>query len=236
MSLKSLCRAALNKIGIGPRYGADPDHYHGDTAKGYLAKRLKQEHWHKEQEIVQNLLNDVPDGARVLDVPVGTGRFVEMYLAKKMAVYGIDISSDMLDAAREALGPAYDQCDMRRGSADELPYDDESFDLIVCFRFFGLISLDMGHRVLAELHRVCKGPVIIRVPVRKASAPPMPPLKGSEAVQGRMYENEVRDMFSTYGFDIVDKRLINERTDVEFIVYLLQKRTSTNVIREDNKR
>lgn len=201
----------------------DHDHYHGDVARGYLEKRLKQEHWHREQAVVREMLQAMPAGIQVLDVPVGTGRFVEMYLEKGMHVSGIDISRDMLDAARQALGPLYDQCEMRQGSADELPYADDRFDLVVCFRFFGLIPLSLSKKVLAEIRRVCKGQVVIRVPVRKATAPPLPPAGDSEPVQGRLYESEILALFAAYGLRMVDQRTINEREHVAYVVYLLQR-------------
>lgn len=201
----------------------DHDHYHGDVARGYLEKRLKQEHWHREQAVVREMLQPMATGLRVLDVPVGTGRFVEMYLEKGMQVFGIDISRDMLDAARQALGPLYDRCDMRQGSADELPYADDRFDLVVCFRFFGLIPLSLSKKVLAEIRRVCKGQVVIRVPVRKATAPPLAPAGDSEPVQGRLYEPEILALFAAYGLRRVDQRTINEREHVAYIVYLLQR-------------
>jgi len=218
-------RSFVRRLFSGGRTEEDHDHYYGDAAKGYLAKRLKQESWHREQAIVQAMLDPLPDGIRVLDVPFGTGRFVDMYLAKGMSVHGIDISKDMLDAAHEALGEKYEHCDVRQGSADALPYQNGYFDLAVCFRFFGLISLDLGHRVLAELRRVTSGSIIIRVPVRKAGAPLLPPPKGSEPIQGRFYENQVLEMFARYGFEMYDRRVINEREHVEFVVYGLSNRT-----------
>ncbi len=43
----------------------------------------------------------MPEGIKVLDVPFGTGRFVQMFLEKKMEIHGIDISEDMYVAAKE---------------------------------------------------------------------------------------------------------------------------------------
>jgi SAM-dependent methyltransferase len=227
--LGSLCRSVINNLS-GRRYeNEDHDHYYGDTAKGYLAKRLKQESWHREQAIVREMLAALPDGVRVLDVPFGTGRFVDMYMAKNMSVHGVDISADMLQAAREALGEKYDRCDVRQCSADALPYDDGYFDVSVCFRFFGLIPLDMARRVLAELRRVTSGSLIIRVPVRKAGAPALPPAKKSEAVQGRLYEHELIGLFEQYGFRLYDQQLINEREHVQFVVYALTNRPAPGV-------
>ena len=205
---------------------ADPDHYHGDVAKDYLTKRLQQESWHVEQAVVRELLRQIPDGTIVLDVPFGTGRFVDMFLEKRMSVYGIDISQDMLDAAREALQSSYDKCRIKLGSAESLPYQDEFFDVVVCFRFFGLISFEMAKKVLAEIHRVTKnqGKLIIRVPVRKDSIEDDSKPKGYESVQGRLLESELFTVFKAFGFDVNESRLVEERSKVLFKVYLLVKR------------
>ncbi len=219
--------AIKNKLGLLSKQSANPDHYHGETAKNYLKKRLKQEFWHKEQLIVRDLLVNVPNGSSVLDVAFGTGRFVDMYLEKNMSVYGIDISEDMLAVAKEELGEFYDYCHIELGSADSLPYKEASFDLVVCFRFFGLIPFDMARRVLSEIHRVSRGVVIVRVPVRKRTAKPLPSPKDSDAVQGRLYENEIIEFFSDYGFVVQEQRLIGDRGNVDFIVYVLSKSTST---------
>jgi ubiquinone/menaquinone biosynthesis C-methylase UbiE len=215
--------AVLRRLGLSRSSGAKPDHYRGDTAENYLNKRLKQEMWHREQAIVEELLASIPDGVKVLDVAFGTGRFVEMYLRKRMSVYGIDISPDMLAAARDALGPSYEHCRIDLGSADSLPYEKEFFDLVVCFRFFGLISFEMAERVLSEMHRVSKGPVIIRVPIRNSATPPPPPPKRSDPVQGRLYEHELVALFARFGFAVLGQRLIAEREKVSYVVYVITR-------------
>jgi ubiquinone/menaquinone biosynthesis C-methylase UbiE len=218
----TLLQAVRRKLGAQAQQGDEHNHYHGDVAKGYLDKRLQQASWHREQEVVQALLNGLPDGIKVLDVAIGTGRFVPMYLAKNMSVDGIDISADMLAAAREALGPDFDRCRMTLGSADALPYEDQRFDLVVCFRFFGLIPLSMARRVLTQIERVSRGPMIIRVPVRKSDAPATQ-VREDQPVQGQMREAELADLFSQYGYQIAARHVVEDRPRKEFVVYLLNR-------------
>ena len=56
--------------------------YNKRTAKSYLKIRTNTKEWRSEQQIVERLLKDLPDGIKVLDIPFGTGRFVNMYLEK----------------------------------------------------------------------------------------------------------------------------------------------------------
>jgi ubiquinone/menaquinone biosynthesis C-methylase UbiE len=222
----TLLAALLRKIGVGSRRSrAQPDHYHGDVARDYIKKRTGQKHWHVEQQIVEELLADIGDGAVVLDVPFGTGRFVKMYLRKEMSVYGVDISRDMLLVAREDLGPAFDECSVQIASADSLPYRGGCFDLVVCFRFFGLISFDMARRVLSEFRRVCRGVVIIRIPILRDTATRRSYPGPEESLQGRMYDRELAELFAAHDFEVADRRLIAEKNDnVLYYIYVLRKR------------
>jgi ubiquinone/menaquinone biosynthesis C-methylase UbiE len=208
--------------GAGAGAEADPDHYRGDVARGYLEKRLQQKSWHAEQDIVRDLLATVPDGSSVLDIAVGTGRFVEMYHRKNMSVSGIDISQDMLAEARKVLGAAYDRCDMRLGSAETLPWPDASFDLVVCFRFFGLIPMSVALNVLREIGRVARRSVIIRVPVLREGESAVP-LKPNEPVQGRLAEPDLLRLFTEHGFAVRQTRLVEDTKAARFTVYLLEK-------------
>jgi ubiquinone/menaquinone biosynthesis C-methylase UbiE len=219
----TLLDAIKRKFGMARPAQPDPDHYHGETALNYLQKRLKQEMWHREQDVVKEMLSAYPNGVSVLDVPFGTGRFVDMYLEKDMAVYGIDISEDMLAAARDELGASFARCKVELGSADSLPYADASFDLVVCVRFLGLIPLAMARRVLSELNRVCRGSIIIRVPVRKAEAGALPTPKEDELVQGQFLERELKSLFAQYGFAVSQRRVVGERESVEYVVYVLNR-------------
>jgi hypothetical protein len=129
----------------------------------------------------------------------------------------------MLEVARKELGEAYERCDLRLGDAVALPYVDGTFDLVVCFRFFGLISFSMAHDVLREIHRVSRGATIIRVPVRAEPAAKKGRPRDHGSVQGQMVESELREMFAEHGFMICDTRLIEERDGVNYNVYVLRK-------------
>lgn len=77
-----------------PAAGADK--YHGAIAEGYDAKRENDPKWVIEQRVITEMLSDLPAGSRVLDVPVGTGRFLDFYGSKKFLFVGADRSGDML--------------------------------------------------------------------------------------------------------------------------------------------
>jgi SAM-dependent methyltransferase len=65
-------------------------------------------------------------GERVLDVGCGTGRWLADFRERGLFVTGLDLDPDMVDLARRRLGPG---ADVRQGAAEDLPFEDNAFDL-----------------------------------------------------------------------------------------------------------
>src|SRR6188472_3148702 len=91
------------------------------------------------------------DGGQVLDVATGTGLVAQALLARGFRVTGLDQSPEMLACARERFG---DRVELVEGSADELPFDDASFDHLT-FTYL-LRYVDDPAATLAELARVVR--------------------------------------------------------------------------------
>jgi ubiquinone/menaquinone biosynthesis C-methylase UbiE len=101
---------------------------------------------------------DVKPGEHVLDVGVGP-RFLAAELAAAVGssgrVCGIDISDDMLAiAARRSVRPGSARVELSHGSATEIPFDNESFDLVTCTQVLEYVS-DVP-AALGEFHRVLR--------------------------------------------------------------------------------
>ena len=91
------------------------------------------------------------DGGQVLDVATGTGLVAQALLARGFRVTGLDQSPEMLVRARERFG---DRVELVEGSADELPFDDATFDHLT-FTYL-LRYVDDPAATLAELARVVR--------------------------------------------------------------------------------
>jgi ubiquinone/menaquinone biosynthesis C-methylase UbiE len=97
---------------------------------------------------------DAADGKRVLDLGCGRGERSVDLLGRGAYVDGIDISpvyvAQAEQAAREA-GHDPERFTFVDGDAHELPYEDQTFDLVVGDGILHHLDLD---RALAEVHRV----------------------------------------------------------------------------------
>jgi len=106
-------------------------------------------------------LANIQTGQRVLDVACGTGRGT-VGLAQAVGAEGrvdaLDLSEAMLGQAHrkiETLGLS-NRVHFRQGNARELPYPDETFDLVYNGYMFDLIPLDGFLPILKEMRRVLK--------------------------------------------------------------------------------
>jgi demethylmenaquinone methyltransferase / 2-methoxy-6-polyprenyl-1,4-benzoquinol methylase len=92
-------------------------------------------------------------GSRVLDVATGTGLVAAELLRRGYAVTGVDQSREMLAVAHQRFGQSRDVT-LVHGSAQALPFDDESFDHLT-FTYLLRYVADPA-ATLAELARVVR--------------------------------------------------------------------------------
>lgn len=75
-------------------------------------------------------------GTSVLDVGCGWGRFFSYLNDKNLRISGIDISSAMIEMAKENLSADMKLDFLEVGEAENLPFDDETFDNLICLAVF----------------------------------------------------------------------------------------------------
>lgn len=90
---------------------------------------------------------------RVLDVGCGTGSLLYYLVSSypKAQLSGIDLVPEMLAIARRRLPPSIE---LREGSAEHLPFEDEQFDIVVSCSMFHYIHNPIA--VLRQIHRVLR--------------------------------------------------------------------------------
>ena len=119
------------------------------AGKKYIVERKKQ--------IMSKFLKKA-GGKNILDVACGTGRFFSVYGKRK--IYGVDISSDMLNQCRKTNKKAI----LKVCDATKIPYPDNKFDVVITSQF--IEHIPQYKQVIKEMVRVTKsgGSVIIDFP------------------------------------------------------------------------
>jgi ubiquinone/menaquinone biosynthesis C-methylase UbiE len=92
-------------------------------------------------------------GMSILDVGCGTGTHLDFYKRYNCNLYGIDTSPAMIEVAKQRLGK---EANLYLGSASEMPYPDDSFDLVLSMLVLHEMDPPTRFAVLDEIKRVMK--------------------------------------------------------------------------------
>lgn len=97
-------------------------------------------------------------GGRVLDLCCGFARHTLALLEAGVNAFGVDLSAELLGAARELDGASRLAGRLVRADARTLPFHAGSFDgVVVLFSSFGYFGDDGDRAMLAEIARVLRG-------------------------------------------------------------------------------
>ena len=97
----------------------------------------------------------LPGDAEVLEVAPGPGYLaIEMTKIGRIHVTGLDISRSFVEIAEENAKQSGVSADFRQGDAAQMPFDSDSFDLVVCQAAFK--NFTRPRSALAEMHRVLR--------------------------------------------------------------------------------
>jgi len=118
--------------------------------RGWFVNRL-------EQSLLMKAMDGVPQGGRVLDLPVGTGRMSRRLNAEGYRAVGTDVSEPMLRISADLAGG---RADLARGDGERLPYRDGAFTAVICFRLLVHLPEAPRKNVLREMARVATERVI----------------------------------------------------------------------------
>jgi SAM-dependent methyltransferase len=110
-----------------------------------------------ETRLMRTLLQPAR-GESVLDIGCGTGACLQAFLEMGLLVTGLDPSTYMLDIAARNLGH---RADLYRGYAEDLPFDDNSFNYACLFTTLEFV--DNPQKALQEACRVAKDRIFIGV-------------------------------------------------------------------------
>lgn len=128
------------------------EYFDGDRLHGYGGYNYHPRFW---KDTVKRFRDHykLADDASVLDVGCAKGFMLHDFkqLMPELNIAGIDISQYGIDHAIETV-KSY----LRVGNARELPYEDNSFDLVICINTVHNLPLEECKQALREIQRVTR--------------------------------------------------------------------------------
>jgi len=109
-----------------------------------------------ERSFMRGVREEIAGGAsgRVLELGVGTGANFAYYGRSADEIFAIEPDPYMLDRARQRASQAGRPIDLRQAAAEEIPFEDASFDTVVSTLV--MCSVEDPRRALSEARRVLK--------------------------------------------------------------------------------
>lgn len=107
------------------------------------------------RRILENVKSlQIPPGARVLEVGVGTGLSLDSY-PTHASITGVDLSEAMLAEAEDRLKrKGWGHCTLEPMNAEQLTFADASFDFVTSFHTISVVSDPRA--MMREMVRVCR--------------------------------------------------------------------------------
>jgi len=136
-----------------PRLSNPRTYYWGEAVEVYDEIRRPKERWRFDMAAVEKAMQGMTS---VLDLPVGTGRFLPVYKKVGAEPYGVDVSEDMV---RKATENGFPNCKV--GDIINIPMEDQSVDAIVCIRLMIHLQPEDAYPGIQEFKRVAKKRIII---------------------------------------------------------------------------
>ncbi len=132
--------------------------YRGWGMEGVIAKwysSLTRKAMGDFKALARRIAEQVSGGGTVLEVAPGPGYFaIELAKLGDYRITGLDISKTFVEIARTNAAKSAVQVDFRHGNASGMPFDNGTFDFVLCRAAFKNFSEPL--RALEEMYRVLK--------------------------------------------------------------------------------
>jgi ubiquinone/menaquinone biosynthesis C-methylase UbiE len=200
--------------------------YYSARSKDY--DRQKSRTWRSEKgfgtEVVDELLNAFNGfgNKTILEVGVGTGRNAKLLLEFMNYLVGLDLTKEMLRAAKNKMRAHRQQIDLILGDAEHLPFANRSFDAILCMSTMHYF-LDQ-EKVLREFaHLLKEGGIFVYGDL----SPHESDQKGFfETMEGKISKahsryykaSEMKKLFESHGLQVSRSKIIAYRKQYKSLI------------------
>lgn len=143
------------------------------------------------EKFIGNQMNE-----SVLDAGCGRGLYTRILIPRAKKIAALDYSKDSIEALRRRLSHLK-HLSLHIGSADNLPFADEQFDLVTHFEVLEHIHDDQ--KVVSELYRVLQpnGRLLLSVPV------PPEPIRDENHVREGYTLEQISTLLQSVGFNVI---------------------------------
>lgn len=130
--------------------------YKGLPMEGFIARwYTKSTGRAPEQTFIFNKVKNIlPANAAVLEVAPGPGFLAIEFAKAGHKVTALEISKTFVEIAQDNARQSNVQIDVREGNASHMPFNENSFDFIICVAAFKNFSQPV--EAIREMHRVLK--------------------------------------------------------------------------------
>jgi len=130
----------------------DKDFFDGERKYGYGGYNYNPKFW---MDVVKDFQDyyELKDGSKILDVGCGKGFMIYDFLKlnPKFEIRGIDISNYAINNCKKEVANI-----LQVASCDNLPFEDNSFDLVISINTIHNLERDRCGKSLREINRVSK--------------------------------------------------------------------------------
>lgn len=167
------------------------EYFDGERLYGYGGYSYHPRFW---QDTVKRFRDyyQLSETASVLDVGCAKGYMLYDFkeLIPNMIIAGIDISEYAIENAKEEV-----KQNIKIGNAKELPFDDNSFDLVISINTIHNLSLEECKQALCEIQRVTRKYAFITVDAWRTDEERERLLKWNLTALTYMHVNEWKKLF-----------------------------------------
>ncbi len=176
----------------------------------------------RELAAVNESLDALPDGVRMLDCPCGTGRWWPVLERKASEIVAVDISEGMRAHATERAARSHAHVEVQAGDAESLPLPDDSVDWVFSFALTKHLPPPIQTQVLSEYARVARQGVISTFGIVSGLSGALWRLRRLED-SFPVTPEALRDMASDSGLEIESVRRCTTPIGTERLVLMRQR-------------
>ena len=152
------CKLDRNKKTLQKLFSEDANVYDDKRFGSVSGKLYNEAHYTALSKMLYSgfmTKDSFPKNIRVLDVAMGTGRSSVRLSTEGVDIVGIDITIEMMKIAKNKT-VAGTSLHLVQGDAFQLPFQDDSFDAVICCRMLQMIPLQDYGSFGTEVSRVLR--------------------------------------------------------------------------------